>query len=126
MSVHTNASLVISTNEINNVLTKNMNMEMITKKTDIPRCSRYLSSFIYRMRLNSWKTKFSNIMCLCGNNLSIQHVFFDCQIIKNELKNHGAMIPQNIHSLNEILYDIQESTMFSLSIILKSVVGKLL
>ena len=78
------------------------------------------------MRLNSWKTKYTNVLCVCGNNLSVHHAFFDCQIVQRELNNNGAKFCHNVNHVNEILYNIQESTMFSINVVFKSEVGKLL
>ena len=124
--VDANTSLIPTSNEINTVLIRRVNRDQFTNKTDIPSCSRYLSSFIYRMRLNAWKTKFANVRCICGNNLSVHHVFFVCQIVKRALDDQNSMFHPDIKKVNELLYNIQESTMFSFSIILKTEVGKLL
>ena len=124
--VDTTTYMFLNANEINTALTKKVNKDLITNKADLPSCTRYLSSFIYRMRLNAWKTKYVNVRCFCGNTLSVHHVFFDCQLVKKALDDHGARFHPNIKNVNEILYNIQESTMFSISIVLQSEVGKLL
>ena len=44
-------------------------------KSAIPSCSRYLARVIYKLRLNSWNTKYSqNVTCVCKNILSVKHI----------------------------------------------------
>lgn len=44
---------------------------------------RLVSSLVFRLRTNSLKTKFSkNVKCICGQQISLEHILFDCQIIK--------------------------------------------
>ena len=118
--------LVISSNEIISIFNKKVYKDKSTKKAETPCCSRHLSSFIYRMRLNAWKTKFSNVKCICGDDLSVHHVLFVCHEIKKVLSDNGASFPPNIKNINELLYNNQESIMFSINLILNSQVGKLL
>nr|QFQ61212.1 hypothetical protein [Conus magus] len=43
---------------------------------------RHISSLIYKIRLNSWKTKYSqNIACACSKPLSGEHILFHCPIL---------------------------------------------
>ena len=50
-------------------------------KFAIPSCSRYLARVIYKLRLNSWNTKYSqNVTCVCKNILSVKHILLECAI----------------------------------------------
>ena len=48
-------------------------------KFAIPSCSRYLARVIYKLRLNSWNSKYSqNVICVCKNILSVKHILLEC------------------------------------------------
>ena len=56
-------------------------------KFAIPSCSRYLARVIYKLRLNSWNTKYSqNVTCVCKNILSVKHILLECAITIESLK----------------------------------------
>ena len=49
--------------------------------------SRQLSSLMFKIRLNAFKTKFSkDIKCICGHQVSIKHLLLQCPNIKTEVK----------------------------------------
>jgi ribonuclease HI len=44
---------------------------------------RNLMSVLFRLQLHSWKTKFvSSVNCICGDKISIDHIFCNCQAMK--------------------------------------------
>ena len=44
---------------------------------------RYLARVIYKLRLNSWNTKYSqNATCICKNMLSVKHILLECPITR--------------------------------------------
>ena len=50
-------------------------------KFAIPFCSRYLPKVIYKLRLNTWNTKYSqNVTRVCKNILSVKHILLECPI----------------------------------------------
>ena len=52
------------------------NKQMEKSKSAIPSCSRYLARVIHKLRLNLWKTKYSqNVTCVCKNILNILELF---------------------------------------------------
>jgi len=61
-----------------------------------------LTSLISKIRLNSLKTKFiQNITCQCSSPLSLDHLLFNCPIIKQSTALNSAT--SNINSLEDIL-----------------------
>ena len=73
--------LKIDVHEINSLLEHQMYTHSIPVKRDILVCSRQVSNLIHKMRLNSWKTKFSqNVTCACSQPLSCEHILFYCPI----------------------------------------------
>ena len=41
---------------------------------------------MYKLRLNSWNTKYSkNVTCICGQRLSVHHLLLECEITKQEM-----------------------------------------
>ena len=61
-------NLLLSSHEIASILQKTVYKELEKSKSAIPSCSRYLARVIYKLRLNSWNTKYSqNVTCVCKN-----------------------------------------------------------
>ena len=50
-------------------------------KSAISSCLRYLARVIYKLRLNSWNTKYSqNVTRVYKNTLSVKHILLECHI----------------------------------------------
>jgi ribonuclease HI len=46
-------------------------------------CTRNLHVLINKIRINTWKTKFSkDVTCVCNGKLSINHILLECEIFK--------------------------------------------
>ena len=68
MSEVSSNNLLLSSHEINSLLKKTVYKQIEKSKFAIPSCSRYLARVIYKLRLNSWNTKYSqNVTCVCKN-----------------------------------------------------------
>ena len=73
------STLHLSSSEINSLLTRSAFVEFQNNKNSILSCPRNVASLIYKLRLNSWKTKYSeNISCICLGKISVHHIFFEC------------------------------------------------
>ena len=71
-------NLLLSSHEITSILEKTMYKQIQKSKFAIPSCSRYLARVIYKLRLNSWNTKYSqNVTCVCKNILSVKHILLE-------------------------------------------------
>ena len=65
MSEVSSNNLLLSSHEINSLLKKTVYKQIEKSKFAIPSCSRYLARVIYKLRLNSWNTKYSqNVTCV--------------------------------------------------------------
>jgi hypothetical protein len=54
------------------------------KKSNLYSCNRHLSKLIFKLKLNAWNTKFSqNVVCVCSQQISVQHLFFECPFLLN-------------------------------------------
>ena len=73
------------------------------KKIDILSCAWVLFPIIYKLRLNSWNTKYHVASCCCPANFSVKHVIFDCPILKNQYLKIGLKLEN--FDLCQILYD---------------------
>ena len=81
MSEISSNNLLLSPHEINSLLKKTVYKQIEKGNFAIPSCSRYLVRVIYKLRLNSWNTKYSqNVTCVCKNILSVQHILLKCPI----------------------------------------------
>ena len=70
MSEISSNNLLLSSHEINSLLKKTVYKQIEKCKSAIPSCSRYLARVIYKLRLNSWSTKYSqNVTCVCKKYL---------------------------------------------------------
>ena len=97
------SSLKIDVHEINSLLEHLMYTNFIPVKREILDCSRYVSNLIYKMRLNSWKTKFSqNVACACSQPISFEHIFFQCPIFKSLFEDSNVEV-QSKGTIEEIL-----------------------
>ena len=78
MSEISSSNLLLSSHEINSLLKKT---EKLKKSKSAKPCSRYSARVIYKLRLNSWNTKYSqNATCVCKNILSLKHILLECPI----------------------------------------------
>ena len=76
-------------------------------------CPRYIACLIHKLRLNSWKTKFTKeISCPCSNDnlISIQHLFFECTLMKNQ------GIDFSNSSISEIILDVDKMKNIAIAI----------
>ena len=81
MSEISSNNLLLSSHENNLLLKKTIYKQIEKCKSAIPSCSRYLAIVIYKLRLNSWNTKYSqNVTCVCKNILSVKHILLECPI----------------------------------------------
>ena len=49
-----------------------------------------LARVIYKLRLNSWNTKYSqNVTCVCKNTLSVKHILLECPITTELFQKNG-------------------------------------
>ena len=98
------SNLKIDVHEINSLLEHLMSTRSVLVKRDILSCSRHVSNLIYKMRLNSWKTKFSqNVTCACSQPISIEHIIFHCPILKSLFEESGIEV-QTKGSVKEVLH----------------------
>ena len=98
------STLNLDKHEINSVLQEFMDKECFKTKTKVLLYPRALSKLVYKMRLNSWKTKFlKDVECACGLPMSVQHIMFECQIIKH-LFDDSKIDISSFSSLKELLY----------------------
>ena len=93
-------------------------------KLAIPSCSRYLARVLYKLRLNSWNTKYSqNVTCVCKNILSVKHILLECPITTELFQKNGY----DLHAYNnvrDILYN-NDIIINIVRLIVHSPVGKL-
>ena len=105
MSEVSSNNLLLSSHEINSLLKKTVNKPIEKNKFAIPSCSRYLARVIFKLRLNSWNTKYSqNVTCVCKNILSVKHILLECPITTELFQKNGY----DLHAYNnvrDILYN---------------------
>ena len=105
MSEVSSNNLLLSSHEINSLLKKTVYKQIEKSKSAIPSCSRYLARVIYKLRLNSWNTKYSqNVTCVCKNILSVKYILLKCPITTELFQKNGY----DLHAYNnvrDILYN---------------------
>ena len=123
MSEISSNNLLLSSHEINSLLKKTVYKQIEKSKFAIPSCSRYLARVIYKLRSNSWNTKYSqNVTCVCKNILSAIHILLECPITTELFQKNGY----DLHAYNnvrDILYNNDVITNIVKSIV-HSPVGK--
>ena len=102
-----------------------MYQEVQKSKSAIPSYSKYfLARVIYKLRLNSRNSKYSqNVTCVCKNILSVKHILLECPITTDLLQKNGYDF-DDCNNVRDILYntDIRISIV---KLIVHSPVGKL-
>ena len=92
MSETSYSNLLLSSHVIISVLVKTVYKQIEKKKSvfAIPSCLRFLARLIYKLRLNTWNTKYSqNVTCVCKNILSVKHILLECPITKELFQKNG-------------------------------------
>ena len=121
------STLHLSSSEINSLLTKNAFVEFQNNKNSILSCPRNVASLIYKLRLNSWKTKYSeNISCICLGKISVHHIFFECPVVLKLMRDENIHFDKKVYSSQDILYSSDNFLVKLIQRILHSPVGKLL
>ena len=116
-------NLQLSYHEIASVLEKTVYQELQKDKSAIPSCSRYLARVIYKIRLNSWNTKYSqNVTCVCKNIISVKHMLLECPITTELFQKNGYDL-NAYNNARAILYNTDASTV---KLFVHSPLGKLL
>ena len=81
---------------------------------------RPVISLIHRLKLNAFKTKFSNNgQCICGDRITVFHILFNCR----QLKQYLPLIEEN--SLEKVLLNAPLMCDIALSL-MHSPIGSLL
>ena len=81
-----------------------INKQIEKSKSAIPSCSRYLARVIHKLRLNLWKTKYSqNVTCVCKNILSVKHILLECPITTELFQKNGYDL-NAYNNVRDILY----------------------
>ena len=97
---------------------------MKKSKSAMPSCSRYLARVIYKLRLNSWNTKYSqNVTCVCKNILSVKHILLECPMLQSYFRKNGYDL-NAYNNVRDILYNTDVITNIVRSIV-HSPVGNL-
>ena len=91
MSAISCTKLLLSHHDIYSILKKAMRKDLDKNKPAILSFPRYLARVIYKIRLNSWNTKFSKRVTqpICTNPISVYHILLECPITTALLKKDG-------------------------------------
>ena len=107
MSEISSNNLLLSSHEINSLLKKTVYKQIEKSKSAIPSCSRNLARVIYKLRLNSWNTKYSqNVTCVCKNILSVKHILLECPITTELFQKNGYDL-NAYNNVRDILYNCE-------------------
>ena len=121
---NTSNNLLFSSHEVNSLIKKAVYKQIEKSKSAIPSCSRYLARVIYKLRLNSWNTKYSqNVIYVCKNILSVKHIRLQC-LITTELFQKNGYDLNAYNNVRDISYNTDVITNIVKSIV-HSPVGKL-
>ena len=119
-------TLKLSGHEMCSLLDKCTRVVPTDLDNDILSCNRNVVSLMYRLRLNSWKTKFVQNVCICSSEMSIHHIFFECPILLAEYQKHSMDLIHNFSDAKDILYSKDINIVKILQLIISSPVGRLL
>jgi hypothetical protein len=116
-------SFDLSPNELKFSLKNYINSNFNKSIHKILNYPRHISKIIYKLRLNTWNTKFSkDIKCLCNENVSVDHLLAHCPVLNNSFRSHNIFV--NTEQPTNILYE--PSALEIASIIFRSEISRLL
>jgi hypothetical protein len=96
--------LPLSYNEIKAIFKNNIFSRYHYSTEKKLNCPRHISSIIFKLRVNCWRTKFSEkVSCICSNPISVDHILFNCQYIKDQLAQKKLNFSNK--QVEEILHD---------------------
>ena len=85
----------------------------------------FSKSNIYKLRINSWNTKYSqNVTCICKNILSVKHILLECPVLTTELFQKNEYDLNACNNVRDILYNTDVISHI-VKLIVHSPVGKL-
>jgi ribonuclease HI len=112
--------LHFSTNELKFLLKHCIHSKFNTNVHEFLNCPRHISKIIFKLRLNTWNTKYSKeVKCICNENISIYHILAQCPIITYLIKSKNIVV--NPERATDILYETDVIEIAN--IILKSGLG---
>ena len=114
---NTSNNLLFSSHEVNSLLKKAVYKQIEKSKFAIPSHSRYLARVIYKLRLNSWNTKYSrNVTCVCKDILFVKHILLECPITTVISEKNGYDL-NAYNNVRDILYNTDVVTNIVRSIV---------
>ena len=118
----------LSYHEIKSIFEKNIYSKYLDSNNNIISFSRNLSSLIYRLRLNCWKTKFcKNIKCSCLEDISVHNnILFECLELSNLFLEKGIDRKSYDNNIRNLLYADEHTLFLVAKILLGSDLAKLL
>ena len=117
----------LSYHEIKSIFEKNIYSKYLDSNNNIISFSRNISSLIYRLRLNCWKTKFcKNIKCSCLEDISVHHILFECLELSNLFLEKGIDRKSYDNNIRNLLYADEHTLFLVAKILLGSDLAKLL
>ena len=106
MSEISSNNLLLSSHEINSLLKKTVYKQIEKSKFATPSCSRYSARLIYKLRLNSWNTKYlQNVTCVYKIILFVKHILLECPITVTELFQKNWYDLNAYNNVRDILYN---------------------
>ena len=120
---NTSNNLLFSSHEVNSLIKKAVYKQIEKSKSAIPSCSRYLARVIYKLRLNSWNTKYSqNVTCVCKKYL-LNTYCLNVLLLQSYFRKNGYDL-NAYNNVRDISYNTDVITNIVKSIV-HSPVGKL-
>ena len=97
------SDLSLSSHEIISLLQCRFTDTSIYRNRIMNDSPRHLTRLVYKLRLNSWKTKYvKDVKCICNSKITVKHVLQDCPVLK--LLFQDKDIVHDHFSINDILY----------------------
>ena len=120
-------SIDLSCHEMITSIEKSFYKEKGKSNLSILPCPRFLSSILFRFRCNALTTKFvPNIFCVCSDQLSVQHIIFDCPVINALFQSNGINVREHFSNLSEFLHSSSDIVLTIVKLLLGSPIGNFL
>ena len=90
--------------EIKALMVNSFHKKISSDYIEYHHCPQHLCSLLYKLRLNSWNTKYcKNVRCACNNMISVEHVLFECPVLLDLYKEHNLTLDNDMKDVTEFL-----------------------
>ena len=121
-----NEKLPLSAKEMYSLLEHSICTKASVSRDNFLTHSRSITSLVFKIRLNSWITKYTDVSCICSQQLSIHNLLLECPILLSKYQMNDMDFHQKYNNTKDILNDKETNFALIAKVILSTPIGRLL